>query len=86
LPNTRITAAEAAALRIESTSRYELTINRIIEAAGEFVPIDPATLAGSEIVSKQSALLRAARNRKLRICTTTRKKGVIFARLVVPSE
>jgi hypothetical protein len=30
--STRITAAEAAALGIESTARYDLTINRIIEA------------------------------------------------------
>jgi hypothetical protein len=81
--STRITAAEAAALGIESTSRYDLMISRIIEAGGAFVPIDPAILAGAEIISKQSALLRAGRRRGLKLSTTTRKKGVIFARLVV---
>jgi hypothetical protein len=41
------------------------------------------TLAGAEIISKQSALLRAGRRRGLKLSTTTRKKGVIFALLVV---
>jgi hypothetical protein len=79
----RITPAEAAALGIESKSRYEFVINMIVSGQGEFVPIDPALLWGAEIASKQSALLRAARTRGLKINTTTRKKGVIFARLVV---
>jgi hypothetical protein len=63
-----------------------LTINRIIEAGGAFVPIDPATVAGAEIISKQGALLRAGRRRGLKLTTTTRKRGVFIARLVVPSE
>jgi hypothetical protein len=79
----RITQAEAASLGIEPATRYHGIIHQIVSAKGAFVGIDPDALAGTEIISKQSTLLRAARVRGLKIVTTTRKPGVIFAKLVV---
>jgi hypothetical protein len=63
--STRITAAEAATLGIESTSRYDLMFSRIIEAGAAFVPSDPATLRRGRDLSKQSAFLRAGRRARL---------------------
>jgi hypothetical protein len=81
--STRITAAEAATLGIESTSRYDLMFSRIIEAGAAIVPSDPATLAGAEISASSPPYCAPGAGRGLKLSTTTRKKGVIFALLVV---
>ena len=79
----RLTPAEAAALGIEPQLRYEQVINQIVAGQGAFISVNPDDLCGTETVSKQSALLRAARTRGLRITTTCRKPGVIYARVVI---
>jgi hypothetical protein len=79
-----LTQTQAAALGIEPKFRYESIVSRIVAAAGEFVAIHPDELNGLHIASKQACLLQAGRKRNLKLTTTSRKPGVIFARLVVP--
>jgi hypothetical protein len=81
----RLSSTEATALGIEPQHRYEAMIHLIVAAQGQFVPINPDDLRGDHLARKQNSLLQAARKRNLRIVTTTRAAGVLYARLVVPN-
>ncbi len=81
---SKLTAAQAATLGI-ALPKYEDLTDRIVAAQGEFVGISPDDLGGDHITAKQTTLLRAARKRGLRITTTCRRKGMIFARLLLNS-
>jgi hypothetical protein len=77
---------ETAATLGVPPGRYQVLLDQIVAGQGRYIPIPLEDLGGDHPSIKQSRLLQAAKRRGLRITSTARAPGCLFARLLTAEE
>ena len=77
----------AAVIALKATpAKYQHLIDRIVAGAGAYVAIQLDELGGDHLFIKQSRLLCAAARCGVKITSTSRSPGQLYARLLNPPK
>jgi hypothetical protein len=86
MENLTIVTPPPMPLGIGPRYKYQDVVGRIRAGAGEWVKVGLEEMTGDSKAVKQSRLAQAGRQRNIRITSTFRFPGVIYARVMTAAE